>query len=394
MKEFLAIVEELEKNELSGKTTALATVVEVRGSTYRRAGARMLITQDGRMIGTISGGCLEADVLERAQEVMISGQPMLVTYDTTSDADIVWGLGLGCNGLVRVFIEHLTPQNQPHLVALLSECCRSWQMSVLATVVRVTGQVQEQVRTRLILRQDGSVISHIENSALAAGILADAWEALYSGCTSLKVYQLPAGQAEVFIEALQPPVPLVIFGAGHDAVPVAHFAKELGWHITVVDSRQSYASKKRFPFADAIVLSHPESITKSVTLDSRTVAVVMTHNYLHDRKLLRTLLPSQLRYLGLLGPKSRTERLLEELRVEGFIPTKEQMRRLYGPAGLDIGADTPEAIALSIIAEIQAVIANRSGGLLRDRKGPIHHRSPTNEQDVQIGQFDRQYVGA
>lgn len=372
MKELQAIIEAFEQTERDGRTTALATVIEVRGSTYRRAGARMLVTQGSRMVGTVSGGCLEADVFERAQQVMVSGEPALVTYDTTSPDDIVWGLGLGCNGLVRVLIERLTHSLEPNHITFLADCLRRRQTGVLATVVRLEGQVQEQVGARLMLQQNGNAIGRIENSALAASILEDAKEALCNSRSTLKLYELPLGRAEVFIEVQEPPMPLAIFGAGHDAMPLVRFAKELGWHVSVVDSRQSYATKERFPLADAIVVCRPENIQEYVTMDRRTVAVVMTHNYLHDREILRTLLPSSLRYLGILGPKSRTERLVEELRQEGFIPTNEQLSHLYGPVGIDIGADTPEEIALAIAAEIQAVIANRSGGLLRNRRGSIH----------------------
>lgn len=372
MKELQAIIEAFEQTERDGRTTALATVIEVRGSTYRRAGARMLVTQGSPMVGTVSGGCLEADVFERAQQVMVSGEPTLVTYDTTSPDDIVWGLGLGCNGLVRVLIERLTHSLEPNHITFLADCLRRRQTGVLATVVRLEGQVQEQVGARLMLQQNGNAIGRIENSALATGILEDAKEALCNSRSILKLYELPLGRAEVFIEVQEPPVPLAIFGAGHDAMPLVRFAKELGWHVSVVDSRQSYATKERFSLADAIVVCRPEKIQEYVTMDRRTVAVVMTHNYLHDREILRTLLPSSLRYLGILGPKSRTERLVEELRQEGFIFTNEQLSRLYGPVGIDIGADTPEEIALAIAAEIQAVIANRSGGLLRDRRGSIH----------------------
>lgn len=380
MKEFLAIIDEFEETR-DDKKTALATVIEVRGSTYRRPGARMLMTEGSHVVGSISGGCLEADVFERAGQVIASGEPVVVKYDTTSADDIVWGLGLGCNGLVRVFIERLT-QDKPNSVTFLAECFRRRQMGVLATVVSVEGQVQEKAGTRLMLPQDGNAISHIENSELSAAILNDAQEALCNSRSTLKLYQLPTGIAEVFIEVIQPPVPLVIFGAGHDAIPVARFASELGWHVTVVDSRQSYATKDRFSLAAAVILSRPESILEHVLVDHRTVAVVMTHNYLHDQELLRMLLPYPLRYLGLLGPKSRTERLLQELQEEGIIPTSEQLHRLYGPIGLDIGADTPDEIALAIVAEIQAVIANRSGGLLRDRRGPIHNRDETNDRII------------
>ena len=165
-----------------------------------------------------------------------------------------------------------------------------------------------------MLQQNGSVTTCLSNSALAASIVEDARAALQSKTSILKSDQLPIGEVEVFIEVIQPPLPLIIFGASHDALPVARFAKELGWNVTVVDTRQSTATQNRFTDADAIVLSRPENITDHISVSDRTVAVVMTHNYLHDRELLKILLPSQVRYLGILGPKSRIERLLEELR--------------------------------------------------------------------------------
>ncbi|WP_028954548.1 XdhC family protein [Synechocystis sp. PCC 7509] len=370
MKEFIAILAELEKSNRQGKTTILATVIEARGSTYRRPGARMLVTSDGYSIGTISGGCLEADVTLRSLEVMATNQPTVVTYDTTSDEDIVWGLGLGCNGLVRVLIEPITP-SQADYVEFLSKCYGDRQFGVVATLVSITGLVQEQVGTRLMLLQNGNLINHFSNS-LAASIVEDARTALQDKVSTLKFYLLPNGEVEVFIEVIQPPLPLIIFGAGHDAIPVARFAKELGWNVTVVDTKQAPATQNRFADADAIVLSRLENIGDYIDLGDRTVAVVMTHNYLHDLEVLKTLLPSQVCYLGILGPKSRTERLLEELHQIEINPTREQMHRLYAPIGLDIGADTPEEIALSIIAGIQAVITNRLGNQLRERKGAIH----------------------
>lgn len=368
MKELQDIVAAFEKVEC-GQIAALATVVEVRGSTYRRPGARMLITQDG-CIGSISGGCLEADVVERSQQVIASGEPMLVQYDTTSPDDIIWGLGLGCNGLVRVFIERLMPQS-PNPVAFISNCYRQRQIGVLATVVCAEGDLHSEVGKHLMLQQDGSTLSKIK-TALAAIALNDARAALSNNQSTLKRYHSPIGNAEVFIEVIQPPVPLIIFGAGDDAKPVVRFAKELGWHVTVVDSRPAYATSERFPSADVLVVSRPEHIRERITIDPRKVAVVMTHNYLQDQELLKTLLPSAIQYLGILGPKSRTERLLRELLQQGVALTENNLSRLYAPIGVDIGADNPEEIALAIVAEIRAVLANRSGGLLRDRKGSIH----------------------
>lgn len=350
------------------KKIALATVIEVSGSTYRRPGAKMLMTACGYRIGSISGGCLEEDVFEQAQRVMASGKPAVVQYDTTSPDDIIWGLGLGCNGKVRVFIELLSDE-QLNPISFIAECWRQRQVGVIATVVNS----DIEIGNYLMLQQGGKVTSNIK--FIASSVLNDAQVVFNKGKSLLKLYQLPKGKAEIFIEFIQPPVPLVIFGAGHDAPPVVELAKALGWQVTVVDSRPDYAKKERFPGADAIIVTRPEQISETVSLDSPTVAVVMTHNYLHDQEILRTLIPSKACYIGVLGPKSRTEQLLQELQLEGINLSSEQLQRLYSPVGLDLGADTPEAIALAIIAEIQAIINQRGGGFLKHRTQPIHQSS-------------------
>jgi xanthine/CO dehydrogenase XdhC/CoxF family maturation factor len=372
MKELQDIVAAFEKVKTGGKTAALATLVKASGSTYRRPGARMLMTSDGQMVGSLSGGCLEGDVFEQAQAVMTSGKPIVVQYDTMSDEDIIWGLGLGCNGIVQILIERLEQESPFNPVTFLSECLHHRQVGVLATVFHVEGEVKAQVGTRLMLHPDGTVKSNIEDADLVAQIHDDAWKGLNDNRSTVKAYPLLAGKAEVFVELIQPPVPLMIFGAGHDAVPLLRLAQELGWYVTLVDNRQADGTRERFPSADKVILCRPEGISEAVVLDNRTIAVVMTHNYLHDLELLKTLLPSPVGYLGILGPKSRTEKLFQDLQEQGITPTETQLQRLYSPVGLDIGADTPEEIALSIVAEIQAVLANHSGGSLRNKLGPIH----------------------
>ena len=372
MKELQDIVAAFEQVKTGGKTAALATLVKASGSTYRRPGARMLMTSDGQMVGSLSGGCLEGDVFEQAQAVMTSSKPIVVQYDTMSDEDIIWGLGLGCNGIVQIFIERLEQESPFNPLTFLSECLHHRQVGVLATVFHVEGEVKAQVGTRLMVYPDGTVKSDIEDADLVAQIRDDAWKALDNTRSTVKAYPLAAGKAEVFVEVIQPPVPLMIFGAGHDAVPLLRLAQELGWYVTVVDNRQADGTQQRFPSADEVILCRPEGISEAVVLDNRTMAVVMTHNYLHDLELLKTLLPSPVRYLGILGPKSRTEKLFQDLQEQGITPTDTQLQRLYSPVGLDIGADTPEEIALSIVAEIQAVLANHSAGSLRNKLGPIH----------------------
>ncbi len=221
----------------------------------------------------------------------------------------------------------------------------------------------------------------IKDFALAARLLDDARESLHRRRSEVKRYDLPTGSVEVFLEVVEPPLPLVIFGAGHDAMPLAGFAKALAYHVTVIDSRPAYLTKQRFAEADAMVLCRPESVRQAVSINAETVAVVMTHNYLHDKEILGALLDSAAKYIGVLGPRRRTERLLQELADEGVVPNDEILDRVYGPVGLDIGADAPEQIALSIVAEIEAVLANRAGESLRNRREPIHNHPTESSED-------------
>lgn len=372
MKELQNIFKAFEQTKNSGQSIALATLVKAQGSTYRRPGARMLMTSQGQMVGSLSGGCLEGDVFEQAQAVITSGKPIVVQYDTMSDDDIIWGLGLGCNGIVQIFIERIEEENLFNPLAFLTDCFHQRQAGVLATVFHVEGQAKAEVGSRLMVYPDRTIQSNIEEADLVDQIRDDAWKALNDNRSTVKAYPLLAGKAEVFIEVIQPPVPFIIFGAGHDAIPLVRLAQELGWYVTIVDNRQKDSTQERFTSADEVILCCPEAISKSVPLDNRTMAVVMTHNYLHDLEILKTLLPSPVQYLGILGPKSRTEKLFQDLQEQGITPIDNQLQRLYSPVGLDIGADTPEEIALSIVAEIQAVLTNHSGGSLRNKLGPIH----------------------
>lgn len=381
MSELKSIVEAYEVALRQGETVVIATVMNVVGSAYRHPGARMLIRTDGSTVGAISGGCLERDVCEHSMNVRRTGKAVVVRYDTTSDADIVWGLGLGCNGIVHVLIEPLPAKTgtMPAHITLLAGTLNRHERGVIATIFNDTSEAARSIRasqirtgSRTIVRGDGSVISEITDAELAAAIEHDAYQALAVDESGVKMYERTSGTIEVFLEVVRPPVPLVIFGASQDAVTVATFAKKLGWHVTIVDTRARAISRDRFAEADAVLLCRPEDVNENIALTQRTMTVVMTHNYLHDLELLRRLLPSPARYIGVLGPKRRTERIVSEAMVEDLVLDNEQLSKLYAPIGLDIGADTPEEIALSIVAEIKAVLAGRAGGLLRNRKGSIH----------------------
>jgi xanthine dehydrogenase accessory factor len=370
LKELRDILDAAEKATKNGDDAALITIVKAKGSTYRRAGARMLMTLKGEMVGSISGGCLEGDVFEHAKKVMQTGNPVVIDYDTSSDDDTVWGLGLGCSGVVHVLIESLKHLKLDYLRFLEARVAEQ-SAGALATVFRVEGQIESSIGSRLTLQEDGSSENSISNLELRTAVAKDAREAIVSGRSSGKEYKLASGTAEVFIEAIQPAIPLVLFGAGHDAIPVSRLAKELGWNVTVVDSREAFISKQRFPEADRLILSDSEDL-RSVPINHWSVAVIMTHNYIHDLNILRQLMPIETRYLGVLGPKRRTQKLLDDLGKEGMTISEQQLTALFSPAGLDIGAETPEEIALAIIGEIQAALTGRSAGMLRNRKGPIH----------------------
>jgi len=369
MKTIQAIVE-LAGAAPSGEVLAMATVMKVRGSSYRRPGARMLVNTAGRSAGMISGGCLENDVREHARAVMATGKRVLVTYDSTAPEDIVFGLGLGCNGIVQVLIEPLTAGDETGLLAFLAACVARRQMGRIATIFQSDSA---PLGTRVLRWPDGRVTSTSTGAVTAA--LVHSLRENAARRNAVRNITLPdATSAGVLIETVAPPLPLTIFGAGDDAIPLAQMAKLLGWHVTVIDARPAYATPGRFPAADAVHCLRAEELPESqqVVFPHESMIMIMTHNFTHDREVLRVLAPRALRYIGILGPKSRTTRLLDDLAEEGITFTDEALTRLHGPAGLDIGAETPEEIAVSIIGEMQAVLSQRHGGALRDRKAPIH----------------------
>ncbi|MBW2392625.1 MAG: XdhC family protein [Deltaproteobacteria bacterium] len=338
------------------QTAILASVVHTAGSTYRRPGARLLVLPGDEMIGLIGGGCLEGDLLEHALRVRASDEPTLVHYDATAEDDLVWGLGLGCAGVVDVLLEPVSPAQPGPLTALTA-----WR-ATRETGALATGLEDPWLGRHWALHPDGRVDGAPDDDLRAA--LA---ECLESG----RGRQLPAAGGRVSIEIARPPLRLVIFGAGPDAMPVARLALELGWEVELSDPRPAYAQPERFPGARVVCVPSGEAVAQMAVRDD-TYTIVMTHHYLHDRALLAGLLPSATPYIGLLGPRQRADDLIAELLEEGVTMTEKQLERLHGPAGLDLGGDGPEAIALSLIAEIQAVAEGRSGGWLRARKGPIH----------------------
>src|SRR6266536_290112 len=327
MSELQDVLRAIEDGRNRGDRMALATIVGVKGSTYRREGARLLVPENGKPVGTISGGCLEGDVREAAKEVMARGVPRLMHFDLTADDEVVWGWGLGCNGVIDVFVE-------PAEGAFGT-----------AGAVRRALEALAEERSRTI--------------ELANGVRA-------------------------FVEVLAPPLRLLVCGAGYDAIALVRSAGGLGWRVEVVDDRAFFLKPHRFPEATRFVQTEPIDAAEAAGVDDRTFVVVMSHNFVRDKDYLRSFLGTRVRYIGMLGPSARLERVLTQLKREGYEPSDNDLGVVHGPAGLDLGGEGPDEVAWAIVAEVMAVWNGRGGGFLKDRSGPIHER-PREEQAVAPG---------
>jgi xanthine dehydrogenase accessory factor len=421
LKDYERIAELLSYLSSAPERAALATLVGVQGSSYRRPGARLLVTASGKTAGGISAGCLEADVILRAHRVLQSGKPVCVTYDAVADSDLLLGLGMGCGGTLRIVIEPLaaltpgpkspqplslsgrgvsntrkfqnadalTPapspsegrgvsncsgetkrQGDPGTVARedrksaiadsladwLAACALPRDAAVAAAVVHDGSH--GFIGTRAWLFADGRFAHDVEEGDLARALEADLRIAARERQSFAREYATAGrGVLHALIDVVEPATHLLICGSGDDALPLYRMARELGWRVTVVDIRGAFATRERFSEATVSCLGSYDQILDSVTVTPDTAVVIMTHNYNHDRDLLRRLLPSDAAYIGLLGARHRSAKLLEDLRAEGDLDDAADIGALHTPAGLDIGATTPEAIALSIVAEIQACVS-------------------------------------
>ena len=373
MKEIRDILSAFDKAQQAGKQAALATVVHVDGSAYRRPGARMLITEDGELTGAISGGCLEKDALRKAFLVMMEKKSKLVTYDTSDEDDATMGMMLGCNGIIQVLIEPIDTADPNNPIELLKQVAGKRRQNVLITLFSLEDKRQEQYGTCLLVTEDGNISGNAP--VLQERLLKEAATAFIDKNSSFKNYVSANKKLTAFIELVKPPLSLVIVGAGNDVLPLVQMADVLGWESTVVDGRADYAKEERFVAACRIIVSKPEKVLEQLTIDDQTAFLLMTHNYQYDLAMLRVLLTKKLNYIGSLGPRKKMERMIKQLEEEGILFNDEQLANLYGPVGLDIGADTPEEIALSILAEIKAVFASRSGQSLRENNEVIHSRS-------------------
>lgn len=346
MRDIDKIREALSAAHARGESVVLATVMSVEGSVYRGAGARMVVLADGTTIGAVSGGCLESDVVARSPEVLAAGAPELIRYDTRATDDVLLGLGMGCQGIIELLLEPLGGATLAEAADFYSRIAHRRDDVTLLTQVR--SSEGRRIGSRLLVDANGQPIE---------------------GDPAL----LRLGE-DVAREEIAPAISIIICGGGTDAVPLARLAKHMGWRVTVVDHRAAFATTERFAAVDSVVcinLTHDNAtLGEHLLVDERTMAVVMAHSAVHDRAYLRAMLDAGAAYVGVLGPRRRTLELLGlDAGADAQVPSN-----VHSPAGLDLGAETPEEIALSIVAEIAAVRAGRVGGMLRERRGPIHER--------------------
>jgi xanthine/CO dehydrogenase XdhC/CoxF family maturation factor len=317
----------------------LAIVLRTEGSTYRKTGACALMDPSGASSGILSGGCLEADLRERATQVLANNRPTRIVFDTRGVVDSLWGLSLGCEGLMDIWLQPARPENDYGLLPYLLQC---WEQEHGGMVAMVVGG--EALTTELgQWGHSGAAYDHPLQAQLARVI------AEQPGIDSL---EFQGRKLEVFAAPITLPPALLLCGAGPDAIPIADFAASLGWRVTVFDHRPAYARAENFPESTRVILGRPEELTDQINLSKFDAALIMSHHFPSDVEYLRRLARSPPSYVGALGPGARRERLLAEAGAEA---TAAMRSRLFGPVGLEIGANSPETIALAIVAQIHAL---------------------------------------
>lgn len=344
----------------------IATVVHTEGHAYRRAGARVLLKNGRKIFGTVSGGCLEEGIADDANRMGAGVRAKRVDYDSRAPGDLIWGTATGCGGLVSILLQRWDTRTAD-LFRWIDERLSARRPVLLASVIN---KGDPQLGQQIAMDTSGEILSQVNSIPIQAAVMSRTAELLSESNERSNRYQhrtCVAGRAELLLEYVPPPTSLVIIGAGDDARPVVDCAKRLGWSVTVIDHRPAYVDRKRLPLADHLLLTKPDSYLELLHPDPWTVAVVMTHNWRQDATAVAALARFDLPYVGIIGNAVRTETILATLAARNG--SRAGMKAsFYYPAGLDIGAQTPDEIALSLVAEIQAVLSSRQGASLKRQK--------------------------
>jgi xanthine dehydrogenase accessory factor len=351
------LLDAIRQARAAGEPAAVATVVRVKGSAYRREGTRMFVRRNGTYECALSGGCLEPTVADAAARVIATGEPVIVNYDLADDS--VWGLGIGCSGAVDIRIERIADD------AITNDWLATLERGDAAVLVTPLSGVSG----RMIVRGTGELAGGLTDPAVEQQAVDRARARLSAPHPASGPERV--GGAEVFFDITTPPPDLVIFGAGHDAAPVAQLAWTLGFAVTVVDVRDAFLTPERFGGATR-VCAHFSQFAKRVTLRSGSFALVMNHHVERDQESLRFSLESEAAYIGVLGPRARYDKLLAGLAQQGYVPDPTKAARVRNPVGLSLGAETPEEVAASILGELLAIRRGFAGGFLSGSVGSLH----------------------
>ncbi|MDA7710586.1 XdhC family protein [Flavobacteriaceae bacterium] len=367
MKELKSILQLYETYKNSGANAAIAQVVRLEESSYRREGARMLIFDNGTFIGGISGGCLEGDTLKRSKIAILKEEASLITYDTSKDDENQIGVGLGCNGVIDVLINPI--HSESNLIQTLQNIVNQRKSHVLLTLSASTHPAFP-LGTTFYYDVEKGRLEGCSDALLNKCFLEDIAIVLEKGKSKIVHHSFEVGAITAFIELIPAQFHLAIYGDNYDIYPMLDMAKVLDWEVSLVGNIQKIEKEKLLGIRQLFQKELPER----PSIDDRTAVVLMAHDFKTDVNNLKILLDSPAGYIGLLGPKKRYDKILAKFKEEGIALTPFDLQRIHAPAGLEIGANSPEEIAASIFTEILSVFSGTTGGKLRTKKGPIHER--------------------
>ncbi|MCM3568464.1 XdhC family protein [Neobacillus mesonae] len=364
------IITELKRCIQNNQKAVLAVIIDKKGSSYRQVGAKSLIQSDGTIVGVLSGGCIEQDLFEHAKDVFETGDPKQIVYDLRNDDDAPWGLGVGCNGVITIWLSLIDPVNRKkeaeNMMNIFERQYSSTEPFTLGAVI--TSDRHEVLSPGTVFEPNEMDTTYLPFNKLNGIIESQSF--LIDG---------KAVNAAIFLETITPTPSIIVFGAGPDASSLANQLKLLHWHVTVVDHRPGYVTEENFPNVDELKLVSPRRFPEGLELNENTYAVIMTHHYEQDLVYLKGLMKENPAYIGLLGPKRRFENLKKDLQVQGVTIPAFMEDRIHTPIGLDIGSETPEEIALSIAAEIMSCRNKASYQPLKWKTDSIHTAVSENQ---------------
>lgn len=367
MKEIKSILKLYNSLKSSGEKCAIAQVVRVEESSYRREGARMLVFESGVFEGGISGGCLEGDALQRSQIAILKQQPSIVTYDTSKENEI--GVGLGCNGVIDVLISPISENSLT--LEMLQKCVSDRGIHTIATVTALNSNATEITLGKSYFYDKSSASLEDCSHGGLRNFLQNKIQEVLEGKKS-KTYHFEAEEvkASIFIELIPPQFHLAVFGDNYDVYPILEMAKLMDWDVSLIGNVQKL-KKEKLQSVTNIYLKDGEERPE---IDHRTAIILMAHDYKTDYANLKQLIKSSAPYIASLGPRKRFDKMLKDFQSKGVEFSEEELQRIYAPCGLEIGANTPEEIAMSLFSEILGVFSGNTGGMLRKKSGPIHAR--------------------